>query len=84
MNPTVNRVFSEAIPMPSELRALLARQLLETLDDHSEDANTEIKDEVERAHLTEVHKRLEEIKSGRVETISSDIAAERIRRVLGK
>jgi len=85
MNPTVNRVFTEAMSMPTELRALLVSQLLETLDDGSENKTiSKIEDEVEHAHLNEVHRRLSEIKSGRVETISSDIAAERIRRVLGK
>ena len=84
MNPTVDRLFSEAMAMPSELRALLASQLLETLDDHTENANNGIKDDVSRLNLTEVKKRLKEIKSGRVEAISSHVAAERIRRVLGE
>ena len=83
MSPNVSRLFSEAMAMPPELRALLASQLLETLDDHPAHGNTQI-EEMERAHLSVVNRRLEEIKSGRVETISSEVAAERIHRALGK
>jgi len=85
MNPTVNRVFTEAMSMPPKLRAILVSQLLETLDDVTESKIiSEVDENVERAHLTEVHRRLAEIKSGVVETISSDFAADRIRRALGK
>ncbi len=86
MNLTVDRIFTEALAMSSELRALLVNQLLESLDEGTEKDQTtsEVEEEVARAHLEVVRGRLSDIKSGRVETISSDTAAERIRRVFGK
>jgi hypothetical protein len=84
MSTPVNRVFTEALAMPSELRALLVNQLLDTLDDDADidHASQDIDDDVTREHLLVVRRRLSEIRSGSAETVSADEASERIRRIL--
>ena len=82
MNPSANRVFAEALSMSTDLRALLVSQLLETLDDHENKTQSGIDADVQQEHLAVVRKRLEEIKSGKAETISAEAAETRIRKIL--
>ncbi len=63
MSLTAEQIESEALSLPTDARARIARALIESLD---EDA------EVERAWQEEVQRRLDDLRSGRVEGIPAE------------
>lgn len=77
MAVTVEQIIEGALALPSEARALLADRLVESLDPA----------EASRLHdlwATEVQQRLEDVRSGRVETISGEEAIARVRRAVAR
>ena len=62
MELDLEKIMHEALNLPPELRAVLACQLLESLDD-------EIDEDAEAAWSAEIVKRLREIKTGKIQTI---------------
>lgn len=78
MPMTVEQLATEALSLPSEARALLAEQLVESLD------VTAPASYVDELWASEAQRRLAEIRSGRAQTISGDEAAARVRRAVGR
>lgn len=75
---TVDQLANEALALSSEERALLAEQLVQSLEDA-----------VPAGHLDELWaaealRRLDAVRAGRVQTISGDEAATRVRRAVGR
>jgi len=58
------KVEAEALELPARERALLARRLIASLDGEADDPA-----EVERAWEEEIHRRVEEYRSGRVQSV---------------
>ena len=77
MSLTVEQIAEEALSLPSEARALLADRLAESLDP-AEDGY------VRRLWEVEACKRLDDVRSGRVETIPGDEAFARVRRAVAR
>lgn len=78
MRMTLEQLAIEAFSLPSESRALPAEQLVESLDAFAP-----------RSHLDELwaaeaQRRLAEVRSGRVQTVSGEEAAARVRRAVGR
>lgn len=78
MPMTLEQLACEAFSLPTESRALLAEQLVESLD---VPAPTSHLDELWAA---EAQRRLAEVRSGRVQTVSGEEAAARVRRAVGR
>ena len=74
MAMTLEQLTSEALALPGEARALLADQLVESLDAPSIPANR-----LDELWAAEARRRLAEVRSGRVQTISGEEAAVRVR-----
>ena len=72
MNLTVEQIAEEALSLPSEARALLADRLVESLDP-AEDGY------VHQLWITEAHRRRDDVRSGRVQTIHGDEAMAQVR-----
>jgi putative addiction module component (TIGR02574 family) len=77
MSMTVEQIAEEALSLPSEARALLADRLVESLDP-SEDGFAR------QLWAAEALRRRDDVRSGRVKTISSDEALARVRRAVGR
>lgn len=75
---TIEQLASEALSLPNEARALLAEQLVESLD---VSAPTSRLDELWAA---EALRRLAEVRSGRTQTLSGEEAAARIRQAVDR
>jgi hypothetical protein len=72
---TIDELKREALQMDPSMRASLARDLLESLDDLSEA-------EIEQLWLDEAERRHQQIVSGAVETVSMEEALSKARAVL--
>ena len=77
MPMTVEQIATEAMNLPSEDRAALADQLVESLD--AAELNR-----IDHLWAAEARHRLDEILQGKVETIPGDVALARARRVAGE
>ena len=66
------KLLRDALSLPLDLRTELVDKLLESL-------NVPIKEDIEQAWAEEAEKRLEEIESGKVETIPGDEVFKKIR-----
>ena len=75
---TLEQIATEALSLPTEARALLAEQLVESVD---ASAATSRLDELWTA---EALRRLEEVRSGGASTVSGEEAAEQVRRAAGR
>lgn len=75
MASTVEKVAAEALQLPSDGRALLVETLLESLSGETDPA-------VEKAHLAEVHRRREAVRTGKSHLIDGDEALRRARAAL--
>jgi putative addiction module component (TIGR02574 family) len=75
MATNIERVAEQAMKLPAESRAELADRLVESLD--SEEIGR-----VDRLWLDEAKRRRDEVRSGRVKTISGDDANRRVRRAI--
>jgi hypothetical protein len=72
---TIDELKREALQMDPSMRASLARDLLESLDDLSEA-------EIEQLWLEEAERRHQQIASGAVETVSMEEALSKARAAL--
>lgn len=79
MPMTLEQLATEALSLPGESRALLADQLVESLDAASAPANR-----LDELWAAEARRRLAEVRSGHVPTISGEEAAARVRRAVGR
>jgi putative addiction module component (TIGR02574 family) len=74
---TVEQIAEEALSLPSEARALLADRLVESLDPAEDGV-------VRQLWVAEATRRLDEVRSGRVQTIPGDEALARVRSAVGR
>lgn len=79
MPMTLEQLATEALTLPSEARARLADQLVESLD-----APADPDSALDERWAAEARRRLEDVRSGRVQTISGEEAAARVRRAVGR
>lgn len=77
MSMTVEQIVEEALGLPSEARALLADRLVESLDPAEEGY-------VHQLWLAEAMRRRDEVRSGRVQTISGQEALAQVRRSVAR
>ena len=78
MPMTIDELASEALALPSEARALLAEQLVQSLDAAAPAGR------LDELWAAEALRRLAEVRAGRAQTISGDEAAARVRRAVGR
>jgi putative addiction module component (TIGR02574 family) len=74
---TLQQLAEEAMQLPAASRALLADQLVESLDFAEPD-------EIQRLWATEAVRRLDEIRSGRVKPVPGEQVLEEVRRIVGR
>jgi putative addiction module component (TIGR02574 family) len=77
MATTVDQVAAAALQLPSDGRAFLIETLLESLAGETQPA-------IEQAHLAEVRRRREAVRSGQSTLIDGDEALRRARAALGQ
>lgn len=77
MSTRADTILGTALALPPDERAWLAEELIASLDE-GQDA------EIEAAWAAEIEKRIAEVESGEVETVSWEDARERIRAKLAK
>lgn len=77
MSTTADTILGTALTLPPDERAWLAEELIASLDE-GQDA------EIEAAWAAEIEKRIAEVESGEVETVSWEDARARIRAKLAK
>ena len=75
MATNIERVAEQAMKLPAESRAELADRLVESLD-------SEVIGRIDRLWLDEAKRRRDEVRSGRVKTISGEDARRRVRRAV--
>ena len=77
MSMSSHQIEADALGLPANERARLARRLIESLDEEVEDPA-----EVERAWKAEIQRRLDEYHAGQVETTpAADVLSEARRRL---
>lgn len=76
MSVLIENITEVAMELPIDARAKLASRLLESLDPVEET------DETREARMTEIRRRVEEVKSGKAKLIDSDAAFVRIDKLL--
>lgn len=74
---TVEQIMDEVLGLPDEVRALLADRLLESLDPAEGDHDLQL-------WMAEARRRREEVREGRVRTVSGDEALAQVRRALAR
>jgi len=77
MNISVEQIAEEALALPSEARALLADRLVESLDP-TEDGY------IRQLWMKEARRRIDEVRSGAVVTISGEDAFAQVRVAVGR
>ena len=77
MSTTADSILGTALSLPANDRARIAAELIASLDE-GEDAD------VETAWAAEIDRRIAEIESGEVETVSWEEARARVRSKLGQ
>ncbi|WP_216893003.1 addiction module protein [Nocardia alni] len=75
MSMPVEQLVEQALSLPAEARALLADRLVESLDPVDEH-------EIQALWAEEATRRLDDVRSGRVDTIPAAQAIEQVRRSL--
>lgn len=71
MTSKAKKVLSEALALPPDERADVAATLLESLDEREDES-------VEQAWAEEIHRRIQEVESGTVQTIPWSEARRRL------
>ena len=74
---TVEQIAEEALALPSEARALLADRLVESLDP-AEDGL------IRQIWMREARRRIDEVRSGKVETIPGEEAFAQVRQAIAR
>jgi Putative addiction module component len=77
MSITVEQITEEVLALPSEARALLADRLVESLDP-AEDGY------IRQLWMREARKRIDEVRSGTVATISGEQALAQVKQAIGR
>ena len=77
MSITVEQIAEEALSLPSEARALLADRLVESLDP-AEDGY------IRQLWMRETRRRIDEVRSGSVSTISGEDAFTQVSAAIGR
>jgi len=77
MNTTADTILGTALALPPDERAWLAEELIASLDQGKDSA-------VDSAWAAEIERRIAEVESGKVETVSWEDARARIRARLAK
>jgi len=77
MSMTVEQIAAEAMSLPRDARVLLAYLMVDSLDP-AEDCS------IRPVCATEAMRRLEEVRSGRIQTIPGDQALEEVRRAVAR
>jgi hypothetical protein len=77
MSITVEQITEEVLALPSEARALLADRLVESLDP-AEDGY------IRQLWMREARKRIDEVRSGIVATISGEEALAQVKQAIGR
>jgi putative addiction module component (TIGR02574 family) len=72
---TIEQITKEALSLPSQARAILADQLVESLDPSEEGPFREV-------WVAEALRRRDEVRSGTVKTISREEGMKRVRRAV--
>ena len=78
MRSSVEKLTKEALALPADARAILADRLAESLDPLLLD------DSLRALWAEEAQKRLEEVRTGKVKTISAKAVLARVRKSLGE
>jgi putative addiction module component (TIGR02574 family) len=78
MSLLIENVTEAALSLPSEERAILADRLVDSLDSGADLV------ELHEQHMAEVRRRVEEMRSGKVEGIDSEVVFDRIDKILAK
>ncbi len=73
MTPQVSELLEKALALSAQERGLLIDRLIETLD------NEPAEEGVEEAWAKEIERRMDDIRSGRVETIPGEQVRERLK-----
>ena len=74
---TAEKLYQDALALPSETRVELTERLVASLAD-------DVPAEVQRAHIDEVRKRIAQVESGEVELIPGDEALAHVRKLLSE
>jgi len=74
---TAEQIAEEALALPSEARALLADRLVESLDPVEDDL-------IRQVWMHEARRRIDEVRSGAVKTISCDEAFAQVRQAIAR
>jgi hypothetical protein len=77
MSMTVEQIVNEALGLPSEVRALLADRLVESLDP-AEDGY------IRQLWMAEAIRRRDEVRTGRVRTVPAEEGLARVRRAVSR
>ena len=77
MNTSVEQITESALALPSEARALLADRLVESLDP-AEDGH------IHRLWAAEAQRRLQDVRSGKVQVIDGAKALEQVCRAVAR
>jgi len=77
MSTTIEQLAEEAMRLPGESRARLADLLVESLD-------TDTLSKIDRLWLSEAKRRRDEVRAGKVKTISGDEALRSVRDSLNR
>ena len=77
MSMSIEQLAEEALALPSEARALLADRLVESLDPAEDE-------QFRKLWTVEALRRRDEVREGRVQTISGDEALARVRQKFGR
>ncbi len=71
MSPKTERLLADALKLPSQARAALAAQLIESLDQ-------EVDEDAEAAWSVEIARRVKELETGKVKTVPWSAARRQI------
>jgi hypothetical protein len=74
---TAEKLYQDALALPSETRVALTERLVASLAD-------DVPAEIQRAHIDEVRKRIAQVESGEVELIPGDEALAHVRKLLSE
>ncbi len=77
MSPTEKKVFADAMKLPVDLQAQLAEKLICNVESN-------IDPNLEKLHLAEIARRLEDYHSGRVQSVDGNSVLRRVRKVLDR
>ncbi|MFA5684032.1 MAG: addiction module protein [Lysobacteraceae bacterium] len=75
MTRPAEQLLEEALALPAKARAMLAERLVESLDPRDDDS-------VREAWTAEALRRRDEVRSGKVRTVSAETSRARIERLL--